>query len=196
MRNVIRGIALSSALLASALTIVSAQEQTMGEETMIAPSEQISAPGVIAPSMAATTIQTPNYPASAKTAAGTAGTAAAKINSASTATSQTFQGPVVTIYEFSAPWCPSCHKLEPIVKKIAQKHKSFLELIKINTDKNPQMSRQMNITAIPQLIILDKRGRMLNRLIGYDQGIELDAIITNYEQQTANQTLTQQVPAQ
>lgn len=98
---------------------------------------------------------------------------------------ESVKGPYVRVYEFGATWCPSCRKLKPVVHETMQKYKGFAEMNYMDTDKNQNLARQLNITSIPQVIIVDRRGRMLNRLIGYDQGAMLDTILTNYQQQIA-----------
>ncbi|MBX9572952.1 MAG: thioredoxin family protein [Candidatus Obscuribacterales bacterium] len=107
-------------------------------------------------------------------------TAATKM---ATAVPSELKGPYVRVYEFGARWCPSCRQLKPIVHDTMEKYKGFAEFNYVDTDKNPDLVRQLSIMQIPQVIIVDRRGRMLNRLVGYEHGIQLDPILTNYKQQ-------------
>ncbi len=97
---------------------------------------------------------------------------------------QKFSAPIVYVYEFSAKWCPSCKQLAPVVEKTAQKYAGFIQYIPINVDKNQELVKKLNIAQIPTVIVIDRQGRMLNRLIGFQQGTQLDTILDHYKQQT------------
>lgn len=198
MKTKLKGILLSSAIVAFAVSLTSAKAenpyptgQTVGE---------VSAPGVIAPQPPA--MQTSNYetaesayapaplpetvtapqPTKAQIMAAPPAFVTAPTQVA-TASPASVKGPYVRVYEFGAKWCPSCRKLKPFVHDTMEKYTGFAEFNYVDTDKNPDLVRQLNIMQIPQVIIVDKRGRMLNRLTGYEQGVQLDLILTNYKQQ-------------
>ena len=97
---------------------------------------------------------------------------------------QKFSAPVVYVYEFSAKWCPSCKQLAPVVEKAAQKYAGFVQYIPINVDKNQELVKKLNIAQIPTVMVIDRQGRMLNRLIGLQQGSQIDTILDHYKQQT------------
>jgi len=95
-----------------------------------------------------------------------------------------FSSPIVYIYEFGASWCPSCRKLAPLVEETAQKYEGFAQYIPVNVDKNQELVKQLNIAQIPTVMVVDKRGRMLNRLVGFQQGVQLEQILQHYKAQT------------
>lgn len=103
-----------------------------------------------------------------------------KVASSTSATSLPF--PMLYVYEFSASWCPSCKKLEPVVERAASKYKDFIQYIPVNVDKNEEMVRKLNVSQIPTVMIVDRSGRMLNRLIGLQQGEQIDMILEHYKQ--------------
>lgn len=103
---------------------------------------------------------------------------------ASAGTEQQSSGPTVFVYEFSAHWCPSCRKLGPLVKQTTRKYKGFAKLVPVDVDHNQDLSRRFNIAQIPTVMIFDKNGRVLNRLIGYQQGEQLDEILDHYKKQS------------
>lgn len=197
-----KGILLSSLVAAfavsSGVSMVQAQNQP-NEAAQPAPSQVTAAAGVIAPQAAA--VQTPPYatgdsaaytnapatamqvapaPAQAPPAADMTATAVPQV---ATASANKSTGPYVKVYEFGARWCPSCRQLKPVVHDTMEKYKGFGDFTYVDTDRNPDLVRQLNILQIPQVIIVDRRGRMLNRLTGYEQGLQLDAILNNYKQQ-------------
>lgn len=100
------------------------------------------------------------------------------------ATDAKFASPIVYVYEFGANWCPSCRKLAPLVEEVAQKYEGFAQYIPVNVDKNQDLVKQLNIAQIPTVMVVDKRGRMLNRLVGFQQGIQLEQILQHYKAQT------------
>lgn len=95
-----------------------------------------------------------------------------------------FQSPVVYIYEFSATWCPSCRRLAPVVEEAAEKYGSFVQYVPINVDKNQDLVKKLNIAQIPTVMVVDRRGRVLNRLVGLEQGSQIDVILGHYKAQT------------
>ncbi len=99
-------------------------------------------------------------------------------------TQSKFSSPVVFVYEFGASWCPSCRKLAPLVEEAAQKYDGFAQYIPVNVDKNQELVKQLNIAQIPTVMVVDKRGRMLNRLVGFQQGVQLEQILQHYRAQT------------
>lgn len=200
MKTKIRRILISSVIAAFAGSWVNAGAEEPSQpnsQNLPMQNGEMSAAGVVAPqppAMQMTNYGSPQVPAYAPAGppaaqpnqvstqvnqAGAAQTAATKVATASPAKA----GPYVQVYEFGARWCPSCRKLKPIVHETMDNYKGFAQFTYVDTDSNPDLVRQLNILQIPQVIIVDRRGRMLNRLTGYDQGLQLDSILTNYKQQ-------------
>ncbi len=71
----------------------------------------------------------------------------------------------LVIVDFNAVWCGPCKLLKPAVINTAQKNTDKLELLDIDVDKNPEISRAMNIQNIP-LLILYKQGKEVWRNLG------------------------------
>jgi thioredoxin 1 len=76
------------------------------------------------------------------------------------------QKPVVV--DFWASWCMPCRMLTPILEKVAGKNTEKFEFYKLNTDENPQVSKQFRIMSIPTLLFF-KNGQEVKRLIGVQQ---------------------------
>ena len=95
--------------------------------------------------------------------------------------------PVLWIYEFSAGWCPSCRKLSPVVEEAVKKYKGFVQYVPVDIDDNQALAKKLNIDLIPTVMVVDNSGRTLNRLVGLQQGVQIEAILNQYrDQQTAS----------
>uniref|UniRef100_A0A7C2B4V7 Thioredoxin n=1 Tax=candidate division WOR-3 bacterium TaxID=2052148 RepID=A0A7C2B4V7_UNCW3 len=70
------------------------------------------------------------------------------------------------LWDFFATWCPPCKKQAPIIEELAKEYAGRIEIISIDTDKNPDLARKFNIQAIPTLVFLDAEGKELSRNVG------------------------------
>ncbi|MEO0049529.1 MAG: thioredoxin domain-containing protein [candidate division WOR-3 bacterium] len=71
------------------------------------------------------------------------------------------------LWDFFATWCPPCKMQAPIIEELAAEYSGQIEIISIDTDKNPDLARKFNIQAIPTLIFLDPSGKELSRRVGF-----------------------------
>jgi thioredoxin 1 len=74
------------------------------------------------------------------------------------------QQPVLV--DFWAPWCGPCRMLSPIVEKVATAHTGKAKFVKLNTDDNPGIAGQYQVSGIPCLILF-KNGQPVDRIVGY-----------------------------
>ena len=59
---------------------------------------------------------------------------------------------VIIVVDFWATWCGPCKTLTPILEKVISKSKGLVELVKIDVDKNQELSTQLRIQSIPAVI--------------------------------------------
>ena len=71
--------------------------------------------------------------------------------------------PILT--DFWAEWCGPCKVMSPVLQELAQEWKGRLIVIKVNTDKRPQIANRFRITSIPTLILF-KSGKEAHRISG------------------------------
>lgn len=64
----------------------------------------------------------------------------------------------VVLVDFYAEWCAPCKEMAPIIDEIAKTYKDKVKVIKINTDENNALVKQLSISGIPKLYIF-KNGK-------------------------------------
>ncbi len=70
------------------------------------------------------------------------------------------------LVDFWAPWCGPCKMLAPVVEKIAAANDGKAKFVKLNTDENPALAGQFQVSGIPCLILF-KGGQVVDRIVGY-----------------------------
>ena len=70
------------------------------------------------------------------------------------------------LVDFWAPWCGPCRMLSPVVEKIAAANTGKAKFVKMNTDENPNIAGQYQVSGIPCLILF-KGGEAVDRIVGY-----------------------------
>ena len=70
------------------------------------------------------------------------------------------------LVEFGATWCPPCKELEPTLRKVADRFHNRLVVRIIHEDEQPGVSDQYGVQYFPTLILFDRDGREVERLVG------------------------------
>ena len=69
------------------------------------------------------------------------------------------------LVDFYATWCGPCQMMVPILDKVNTQLKGRLQVVKIDTDKYPQLASQYQIHALPTLVLF-KNAQPVERLEG------------------------------
>ena len=64
-----------------------------------------------------------------------------------------------------APWCGPCRAMAPMFARAAEALEPRVQLLKLNSDKAPEVSARFGISGIPTMLLL-QQGRELARISG------------------------------
>jgi thioredoxin len=69
------------------------------------------------------------------------------------------------LVDFYATWCGPCQMMAGILTEVSHQLKGQLKIVKIDTDKYPQIASQHRIAALPTLVLF-KAGQPVDRIEG------------------------------
>ena len=82
------------------------------------------------------------------------------------------------LVDFTATWCGPCKMMAPILHEVKAAIGDKATIIKIDVDKNPEVSGQFQVQSVPTLIIF-KQGKVMWRQSGVVQANELQQVLNN-----------------
>ena len=88
-----------------------------------------------------------------------------KINGMQEFQTEVLASTVPVLVDFYADWCGPCKQMEPIIEEIATEVKDSAKIVKIDVDKNEELSYQYNVFSIPTMYIF-KNGEVSKMFIG------------------------------
>lgn len=69
-----------------------------------------------------------------------------------------FKGDKSAIVDFYAAWCGPCKMLSPILDELADEYAGKLDIYKVDTGQETELSDAFNIRSIPTLLFCPKNG--------------------------------------
>lgn len=76
------------------------------------------------------------------------------------------------LVDFYANWCGPCRLMASILEEVNEQMRDRLQIVKIDTDKYPQLASQYGIEALPTLILF-KGGQPVEKIEGVLQTEQL-----------------------
>jgi thioredoxin 1 len=69
------------------------------------------------------------------------------------------------LVDYWAEWCGPCRQVAPVLEAIAAEHGDKIDIVKLNVDKNPEVTRRYGILNIPTLGVF-QNGQVVKELVG------------------------------
>jgi thioredoxin 1 len=88
------------------------------------------------------------------------------------------QNGLPTMADFGAGWCAACKKMEPVLAQSAARYEGRANIIFVDTEEYPALTRRYRVATIPTQIVFDVNGREVQRHVGYWPLEEIDKQLT------------------
>mgnify|MGYP003577450590 CR=1 FL=1 len=75
------------------------------------------------------------------------------------------QSDKLSIIDFRATWCPTCIALGPTIDALARDFEGQVNVGKLNTDENPQVSVTYGVTNLPCVLFI-RNGVVVDKMVG------------------------------
>ena len=82
------------------------------------------------------------------------------------------------LVDFFATWCGPCKMMAPILHDLKEAVGDKVTILKIDVDKNPEVSSQFQVQGVPTLIIF-KQGKVAWRQSGVVPAKELERVLSS-----------------
>jgi thioredoxin 1 len=69
------------------------------------------------------------------------------------------------LVDYWAEWCGPCKMIAPVLEAIAAEHGDKIDIVKLNVDENPEVTRKYGILNIPTLGVF-QGGEVVKELVG------------------------------
>jgi thioredoxin 1 len=70
-----------------------------------------------------------------------------------------FLGTTPAIIDFYADWCGPCKVIAPILEELKEEYGDKLDIFKVNTEEQRELSSIFGIQSIPSLLFIPKEGQ-------------------------------------
>ena len=77
------------------------------------------------------------------------------------------------LVDFWATWCGPCKMVAPEMQKLAEKYSGSIDVVKVDVDANPGLSRAFNVLSIPTIAFF-RPGKQPMGVVGFRPADQLE----------------------
>ncbi|MFM2105810.1 MAG: hypothetical protein RL338_842 [Chloroflexota bacterium] len=88
---------------------------------------------------------------------------------------EVLNSPRPVVVDFWATWCGPCKLVAPEMERLAEKYAGTVDVVKVDVDANPALSRQFNIMSIPTIAFFPGEGKQPMGVVGFQPMEQLEA---------------------
>ena len=70
-----------------------------------------------------------------------------------------FEGEKPCLIDFYADWCGPCKMVAPVLEELSEEYDGRLDIYKVNTEEQKELSAIFGIQSIPSLLFVPKDGQ-------------------------------------
>lgn len=70
-----------------------------------------------------------------------------------------YQGERPMVIDFYADWCAPCKAVAPIMDKLSETYEGRVDIVKVDTEKEVELSQVFGIRSIPSVLFIPKDGQ-------------------------------------
>ena len=70
-----------------------------------------------------------------------------------------YKGTLPAVIDFYADWCVPCRTVTPILEDLSLEYAGKIKVYKINTEKDPEVSKAFGISSIPTMLFIPLTGK-------------------------------------
>lgn len=87
----------------------------------------------------------------------------------------------VTVFTFSADWCPDCHFIEPFMPNLVEKYKDY-QFVYVDRDKWMNIAQDWMVMGIPSFVVTKEKeelGRFVSKMRKTEK--EIDEFLNQFQ---------------
>jgi thioredoxin len=88
----------------------------------------------------------------------------------------TFKGELPAIIDFYADWCGPCKMVAPILEELSDEYKDKINIYKVDTEVEQELSAAFNIRSIPSMLFIPKDKQPMMQAGALDKGTLIEVI--------------------
>ena len=70
-----------------------------------------------------------------------------------------YKGTLPCVIDFYADWCGPCKMVAPVLEELATQYAGKVEIYKINTEEQQELSASFGVRSIPSILFVPKDGQ-------------------------------------